>query len=36
LTYPAAYEDYPFDDFTDPDAWAVMRHKTNKKSFALI
>ncbi len=36
LTFPAAYEDYPFDDITDAGAWTVMRHKTNKKSFALI
>jgi len=36
LTFPAAYEDYPFDDIIDPGAWTVMRHKTNKKSFALI
>lgn len=31
LTFPAAYEDYPFDDST-----TVIRHKTNKKMFALI
>lgn len=31
LTFPAVYEDYPFDDTT-----AVMRHKRNKKMFALI
>jgi len=31
LTFPAAYEDYPFDA-----NWAVIRHKTNKKSFAFI
>jgi len=37
LTYPDAYEDYPFDDGPDSDgAWAVMRHRLNKKSFALI
>jgi predicted DNA-binding protein (MmcQ/YjbR family) len=36
LTYPAAYEDYPFDDITDAGAWTVMRHRANKKSFALI
>ncbi|MDR1532770.1 MAG: MmcQ/YjbR family DNA-binding protein [Clostridiales bacterium] len=36
LTFPAAYEDYPFDDIADPGAWTVMRHRTNKKSFALI
>ncbi len=36
LTFPAAYEDYPFDDITDEGAWTVMRHGTNKKSFALI
>ena len=31
LTYPAAYEDYPFDETA-----AVMRHGGNKKMFALI
>jgi len=31
LTFPAAYEDYPFDA-----NWAAMRHKTNKRSFAFI
>jgi predicted DNA-binding protein (MmcQ/YjbR family) len=36
LTYPAAYEDYPFDDIIDSGAWTVMRHGSNKKSFALI
>ena len=36
LTFPTAYEDYPFDDVTDAGAWTVMRHKANKKSFALI
>jgi predicted DNA-binding protein (MmcQ/YjbR family) len=36
LTFPAVYEDYPFDGIADPGAWTVMRHKTNKKSFALI
>ena len=36
LTLPAAYEDYPFDSIADPGAWTVMRHKSNKKSFALI
>ncbi len=36
LTFPAAYEDYPFDDIADAGAWTVMRHKINKKSFALI
>lgn len=36
LTFPAAYEDYPFDDPVDAGAWTVMRHKTNKRSFALI
>jgi len=36
LTFPAAYEDYPFDDITDPGKWTVMRHLNNKKSFALI
>ncbi len=37
LTYPDAYEDYPFGAFDGaPDFWAVMRHKGNKKSFAFI
>ena len=37
LTFPATYEDYPFDNLSkSPDSWAVMRHKVNKKSFALI
>jgi predicted DNA-binding protein (MmcQ/YjbR family) len=36
LTFPAAYEDYPFDDISDPGKWTVMRHGINKKSFALI
>lgn len=37
LGYPDAYEDYPFDKLPDaPGAWAVLRHKGNKKSFAFI
>jgi predicted DNA-binding protein (MmcQ/YjbR family) len=37
LTYPDAYEDYPFDDAPDADgAWTVIRHRLNKKSFAFI
>ena len=37
LTYPDAYEDYPFDeDSAAADAWTVMRHRGNQKSFALI
>ena len=36
LTYPGAYEDYPFDDMTDPGAWTAMRHSANKKTFAFI
>lgn len=36
LTFPAAYEDYPFDKIADDNPWTVMRHLTNKKSFALI
>lgn len=31
LTYPAAYEDYPFDETT-----TLIRHCGNKKMFALI
>ena len=36
MTFPAAYEDYPFDGIADPGTWTVMRHQANKKSFALI
>jgi len=36
LALPSSYEDYPFDDITDPGKWTVMRHIANKKSFALI
>jgi predicted DNA-binding protein (MmcQ/YjbR family) len=36
LTLHAVYEDYPFDSVKDGTEWAVMRHKKNKKSFALI
>jgi len=36
LTLPSAYEDYPFDEVVDENATTVMRHKVNKKSFALI
>lgn len=31
LTYPASYEDYPFDETT-----ALVRHNGNKKMFAPI
>lgn len=31
LTYPNAYEDYPFDE-----EWTAMRHSLNKKTFAFI
>ncbi len=37
LTFPGAYEDYPFDeDSASADAWTVMRHRENQKSFAFI
>ena len=36
LTLPFTYEDYPFDDITDEKKWTVMRHQTNKKTFAMI
>lgn len=36
LSLPFVYEDYPFDDVTDDKKWTVMRHNTNKKTFALI
>ncbi|MEC0256850.1 hypothetical protein PAEVO_18500 [Paenibacillus sp. GM2FR] len=31
LTYPDVYKDKPFDD-----KWTVLRHKKNKKIFAMI
>jgi len=37
LTYPDAYEDYPFDEIPGAaGSWAVLRRRSNKKSFALI
>lgn len=36
LTFPAVYEDYPFDTVADANAWTVMRHHANKKSFAFV
>lgn len=36
LTFPDAYEDYPFDEVKDEHAWTVMRHLGNRKSFAMI
>lgn len=36
LTFPGAYEDYPFDDLAADNPCTVMRHKQNKKSFAMI
>lgn len=37
LGYPDAYEDYPFDeDAVSPTAWTAIRHRSNKKIFALI
>ena len=36
LTFPASYEDYPFDDITDASAWTAMRYRANKKTFAFI
>ena len=36
LSLPASYEDYPFDEPGDPTAWTVMRHRGNRRSFALI
>jgi predicted DNA-binding protein (MmcQ/YjbR family) len=37
LSFPAAYEDYPFDGLTASDtSWTVMRHRGNKKGFAHI
>ena len=36
LTFPAAYEDYPYDKISKPGSVAVMRHSANKKSFATV
>ena len=37
LGFADAYEDYPFnEDPDDKEAWTVMRHRENKKSFAFI
>ena len=36
-TFQDTYEDYPFGSPAgSEELWAVMRHRTNKKSFALI
>ncbi|MCL2695029.1 MAG: MmcQ/YjbR family DNA-binding protein [Clostridiales bacterium] len=36
LTFPDAYEDYPFAEMTGDDSWTAMRHNANKKTFAFI
>ena len=39
LAFPGTYEDYPFEGQTahsDDGTWTVMRHATNKKTFAHI
>jgi predicted DNA-binding protein (MmcQ/YjbR family) len=36
LSLPGAYEDYPFAELPGDGNTAVMRHRANKKSFALI
>ena len=37
LTYPDAYEDYPFDELPESTgAWAAIRHRLNKRTFAFI
>jgi len=36
MTFPAAYEDYPFSDIKDIGIWTIMRHGANKKSFCQI
>jgi len=36
LTFPGAYEDYPYDKISQPGSVAVMRHSANKKSFATV
>jgi len=39
LSFPGAYEDYPFDGMeahSDDGSWAVLRHRANRKGFAHI
>jgi predicted DNA-binding protein (MmcQ/YjbR family) len=36
LTFPGAYEDYPYDKISTPGSVAVMRHGTHQKSFATV
>ena len=36
MTFPHAYEDYPFVDIKDIGIWTVMRHSANKKTFVQI
>lgn len=37
LTYPDAYEDYPFDESPEvPGAWTAIRHRLNTRTFAFI
>jgi len=36
LTFPTAYEDYPFADLADGNRWTAIRHRGNKKTFAFI
>ena len=37
MTYPGAYEDYPFGELQrTADVWTVMRHSDGKKGFAFI
>lgn len=36
LTLPGTYEDYPFAQLPGEEITTVMRHLSNKKSFALV
>lgn len=36
MMHSGVYEDYPFDEVVDEQAWTLMRHLHNKKTFALI
>lgn len=39
LRFPDTYEDYPFDDIASAGSggsWALIRHRANRKSFAMI
>lgn len=36
LTYPSAFEDYPFEALAKGNQWIAVRHAGNRKTFAFI